>query len=87
MYHIPEHIIPLLDSTIYSAFTQLPEGYDMSSKRPGFNNIREQREHADKMLQVLKHLKTVQPTSKHTEAVNHWERLSTTLKMIDFIDE
>lgn len=87
MYHIPEHVIPLLDSTIYSAIAQLPHGYDMSVKRPGFNNIREQWEHAEKMLQVLKHLKTVNSTSKHTEVINHWERLSTTLKMIDFIDE
>jgi hypothetical protein len=83
MYPIPEHVIPLLDSTIYSAFAQLPQGYDMSSKRPGFNNIREQRQHAIKMLQMLRHL----GTSKHTEAVLHWERLSNTLKMIDFIDE
>jgi len=70
-----------------SASTQLPQGYDMSLMRPGFNNIREQRQHADKMLQMLNHLGKEKTTSRHTEVVMHWERLSKTLKMFDFLDE
>ena len=83
MYTIPEHVVVLMDATIYSAFAQLPQGYDMSTKRPGFNNICEQRKHADKMLQMLKHL----GASKHNDDVMHWDRMSKTLKMFDFIDE
>jgi hypothetical protein len=83
MNTIPEHVVTLLDATIYSAFAQLPEGYDISTKRPGFKNICEQRQHADKMLQMLKHL----GTNKQSEVVMHWERMSKTLKMFDFIDE
>jgi hypothetical protein len=89
MYTIPEHVVPLLDSAIYSAFAQLPNGYDMSMMRPGFNDIHEQRQHAVKMLQMVKHLQGGSPktASKHTEAVMHWERMSKTLKMLEFIDE
>lgn len=76
---IPEHMLPFLSATYKSAYAQLPQGYDASVKKPGFNNIREQRRHAEKMLQMHKHL--------GTEAVMHWERVSKTLKMIDFIDE
>lgn len=83
MTAIPENIIPFLAATYKSAYAQLPQGYDVSVKKPGFNNIREQSRYADKMFQIHKHL----GTGKHREDVLHWERLSKTLKMLDFIDE
>ena len=79
MSTIPEHMVPFLAATYKSAYAQLPQGYNASLKKPGFNNIREQRRYVDKMLQMHKHL--------GTEAVMHWERAYKTLKMIDFIDE